>query len=779
MSSVKEGRHSSTKAATGGAESFEKKMRNIQARTARSAEPRYNGEKTPKAMTASNFFSGEGDDFTAEVMQSLHANSLSNETAPFGVTSGGLGAGLNQGSIDSSLAFDNQHDGSGTGGDAYHQKMQELNSLDGSGSGVYLQESMSSQTLLNDGGGSSLFSPDGATKAVRPRANTGNFTMGSSLESMPSMVTADQSDQQFTLPQMTMTPIKSSRGAASAGGSGTMRPNTTGGMSSSGGRKNSTFMVASKLDKLANEAPQERPVHSMDARQLTDMYFQLTKAERELEDAEAARAAGIVVDAGATKAGDGDDKDKDAKPMKWMEMRIDLNEFKRMNGYTGGDVHEEIFHKPNPLQLALLVVPEERKNKEIRIIMEELVNMELFRGVKNEELLRHVAENIEYRSVLKGDFIFQQGENVECCCILLTGKVQLKAESTNGAVWNIGSLREGENFGDQWVLMSKYGTSRKSISHQSYLAEAPCQLLVMDMDLLEGDVLDICMGKIRKKVEALENTTLFSQWGPAELFDLACLASTRNYVKGVELVEQGAPFEYLGILTMGLCGCTKFADRAAQICRNIADLEKQLKRLQISYKFHHTLRDRAVTKRDQNGYYDIEMDPKPFETVTEREKDEIQEQIEMWSSRLRKLEREGGDSKDRRLRVGSLVSGGIFGETCVLEPFESLAIGGIESDTNCEAILIHKSVLQRYDYTGTDEFTELVGKKAPLYPEDSRLVDQLKQCEDWQDYRHSVMKEVKKTRWPVDRRRIRKVTGGTIITHDLETKFTAKNINSN
>jgi hypothetical protein len=60
---------------------------------------------------------------------------------------------------------------------------------------------------------------------------------------------------------------------------------------------------------------------------------------------------------------------------------------------------------------------------------------------------------------------------------------------------------------------------------------------------------------------------------------------------------------------------------------------------------------------DDNGDFDIENTKKPFMTVTEVEQQETEDMIAMWKSRLKRLQREGGDSQDRRLRVGSLVSG--------------------------------------------------------------------------------------------------------------------------
>ena len=209
---------------------------------------------------------------------------------------------------------------------------------------------------------------------------------------------------------------------------------------------------------------------------------------------------------------------------------------------------------------------------------------DLFRGVdRSSDLLYRCAENVEYRSVLKGDIVIQQGEAVDSCCVLMTGKINVKAESTNGAVWGVGTISAGEHFGDQWMIMSERGTGGVDcLSHQSYMCETACQLFVIDDELLAAGVMDLCRTIFERRLEVIRRSGMFELWEERELCDLACLCTERKFGKGVEVVEQGEPFEFLGILTKGVCGITKFADRAAQIRRNIADLEKQLKRLQVS-----------------------------------------------------------------------------------------------------------------------------------------------------------------------------------------------------
>ena len=186
--------------------------------------------------------------------------------------------------------------------------------------------------------------------------------------------------------------------------------------------------------------------------------------------------------------------------------------------------------------------------------------------------------------------------------------------------------------------------------------------------------------------------------------------------------------------------------------------------------------DRAMVKSDRDGYFDIEGDEKPFKTFTEEEQSNLEKKIETWENKMRIIQSEEGDTAEKRLRVGGLVSNDIFGESSVLEPFKSIAEGSVTTDTNCEVIMVHKTILQRYHYTCTDFFREGVDKKAILYPNDTKLIINLKEAEDWLEYKLQVMKKIKKTRWPVNRRRIREVRGGTVITKDLETKFTEDNV---
>lgn len=88
---------------------------------------------------------------------------------------------------------------------------------------------------------------------------------------------------------------------------------------------------------------------------------------------------------------------------------------------------------------------------------------------------------------------------------------------------------------------------------------------------------------------------------------------------------------------------SQFADRTAQARRILDGLRKDLHKLKLNYKFHHTLVDRAKVNTDEDDYFDIEGDTKPFSTITEEEQQALEKKIEVWERRMRSIEAEGGD----------------------------------------------------------------------------------------------------------------------------------------
>ena len=303
------------------------------------------------------------------------------------------------------------------------------------------------------------------------------------------------------------------------------------------GRKMSSHLSMTKQEMIENEVPEQKPVHAMDPRELTKLFFNLTAPVQDASvaasvAASAAAAASVVEEATGTGSVQSEGslslslaKKKLASKNKSLkvEKRIDLTSFKTLIGAGKGDIYEEIFHKPSDLQVALLKEPETRKPKDVDEIFDAIKNFEICRNLDTNQI-NGVCQFAEYRTAQEGSPIFQQGENVDCCVILLTGGVDVKIESDKGNVNVIDKVDVGEvserservfwktiilaikcakwlhngyihhkanppnsfrllvslvphqkHFGDSWLLMGQnYRPSR-----ESYVASKPCQLLVM------------------------------------------------------------------------------------------------------------------------------------------------------------------------------------------------------------------------------------------------------------------------------------------------------------
>ena len=248
--------------------------------------------------------------------------------------------------------------------------------------------------------------------------------------------------------------------------------------------------------------------------------------------------------------------------------------FKGLIGVGKGDIHEEIFHKPSDFQLALLTPPEDRKGKHLDSIFDSIKDFEFCRGLDEQNLLG-ICQNAEYRTVTQGNYVFQQGENVDCVVVVLSGEITVKIENKSGTVQKIGKIREGEHFGDTWLLL---GQQNYKPSHSHYQASSACQLLVILEEHFEEFLRQNSFQSLKEKGKILSSTNCFASWSKADIHEVACGSRIKNFMKGETLVTQAAPCEYFCVLVKGVCSVLKFADGLAQVNRQIKDVEQQLKR---------------------------------------------------------------------------------------------------------------------------------------------------------------------------------------------------------
>jgi len=539
------------------------------------------------------------------------------------------------------------------------------------------------------------------------------------------------------------------------------------------GQKKSSHLSMTRQEMLENEVPEQKPVHAMDTRELTKLFYALTFPAEKEKDAQTKSSTSERAEqddkldreeekAGGDKSVSRTRKSTTRKPSFSSDQRIDLNMFKGIIGAGKGGIHEEIFHKPSDLQWALLTAPDDRKKNQIDEIFDTMKNMELCRDL-SEDQQKGICQNVEYRAVPAGITIFQQGEPVDCCVVVLTGAVSVKIENTSGSTQIIGAIREGEHFGDSWLLM---GPQRYKPSHCHYVTTEPCQLLVILEEHFEMYLKTSCFSALKNKGKILANTGIFQTWSKSDVHQIACGSSIKRLQKGTQLVTQAEPVDYFCILTKGVCNVLKFADGKAQIERSIKNLNKELRRYNTRYSFHHSMRNRNIN----DDVPVIESVRSPFKTHSEERIEEIHQEISMLKLKLKKIV-VSGENENRRLKLTSLIPGDIFGEACIISPHSPLGMGSIECDTNCEVLMVHKSVMQQFDACGGEDFLDAVVRKAPIYPADAKLVDSMVQAKEWSDYKVEVMKGIKKVRWPVNNERIRNVRGGTVIDRDLTLKF--------
>jgi hypothetical protein len=88
----------------------------------------------------------------------------------------------------------------------------------------------------------------------------------------------------------------------------------------------------------------------------------------------------------------------------------------------------------------------------------------------------------------------------------------------------------------------------------------------------------------------------------------------------------------------------------------------------------------------------------------------------------------------------------VFGESCVLDPVNGVSRGAIVADTECELLLIHKTQMQTFRVSST--MLDRLKVRSVLYPDDQYLLDKMEEQGHWMHYRESVMKKIRKDRWP-------------------------------
>lgn len=126
-----------------------------------------------------------------------------------------------------------------------------------------------------------------------------------------------------------------------------------------------------------------------------------------------------------------------------------LKVFKLNHGYKL-ELFEDLFIRPNELQVALLLEPSKRLVQDVEVIATTLRLFPFLRGLSDSGI-SDLATAVEYRALTSQDEIFSQNMPASAMCLLLKGAVQVKMQNdTGGALIEdimLGELPQYSTFG--------------------------------------------------------------------------------------------------------------------------------------------------------------------------------------------------------------------------------------------------------------------------------------------------------------------------------------------
>ena len=326
---------------------------------------------------------------------------------------------------------------------------------------------------------------------------------------------------------------------------------------------------------------------------------------------------------------------------------------------------------------------------------------------------------------------------------------------------------------------------------ESYLCETPCELIMFVKTHFDEYLRDACLEKQKEKFRILKRSHIFKKWSTDALVRLSRFGRVITLPRSIKIVEQGTRCENIYFIMKGVCIAQKYPNRVAQLERKLLGLESQLRSQKLKYSYHRTLEqlsktpeqiNERMTKVGKHGMVakgTVKIDGgqgvyiKPDHVTNgELRQLELDKQIKECNKLLMKVKKE--ESENPRLvskDIEKLFAPSFFGAESLLDPDCGLAMGSIKTDTACVVLCVHKIMVQAFDIT--QGFLDDVAKRMVRYPDDLALDVDIRENENWEDYKSDRIMEINKKKWPVGKAygtMLEERTGGrTIVVKDLET----------
>ncbi len=109
-------------------------------------------------------------------------------------------------------------------------------------------------------------------------------------------------------------------------------------------------------------------------------------------------------------------------------------------------------------------------------------------------------------------------------------------------------------------------------------------------------------------------------------------------------------------------------------------------------------------------------------------------------------------------RILSLFPPSLFAEQALTDPVSGFSAATVVAETLCEVVVIPKHKVDPGVFTS--DRREVIEAKAPVYPGDDALRARQTDNKQWEEYKAALMARVDKRKWPVDKLRVRHLSGG-------------------
>ena len=492
------------------------------------------------------------------------------------------------------------------------------------------------------------------------------------------------------------------------------------------------------------------------------------------------------------------------------QATLHLENFKHANGFKR-HLFDTLFVRLSPLQDALVTEGRLRSQDQLRVVVDSLRGFSVFSKNSEVELFE-LASFAEYRTVTTKSTVFYQEDCVDGMLLLLSGQMQLRLESgqetkvlttlhagdTYGELGllfrnkhslfveklhkyclnndlNVAFPEELLEGDDDDVQASNPDVSAnksacvgvpspplpRSLQPGSFMSckvSSPSEMILIHHQDYDRMLREQFETEFLKHMDLLRASGIFTDlFSPHELVRLVRMTVVRRYHQGETILTQGEEPEFLYFVMKGTCKVIKRPDPSEFLVRRLAELKESALSFDQKYAFHHRLRGTFTSASEEcrKSHPDI-----PHITAAEEERESTEAELSKLTVQIKRvkaveekrredeeeLKRLGREVPNMSVDIAALHWPQLFGEVAILQPEGGTSLGTVKADTMVDIMCVHKVHLQTFQID--ERLLERVKQRSVHYPPDEKLVEMLQSSQEWSGYKKSLMKDIRKDKWP-------------------------------